>query len=260
MKHVLTVQDLSCLGKCSLTVALPVLSAAGCSCSVLPTAVLSTHTAFPHPHVRELTADMPRIAAHWQTIGAAFDAILVGYLSDPAQMKEVAALWDSFEGLRILDPAMGDHGKLYSRITDAHVAAMRQLCARADLLIPNVTEACFLTDTPWEHRGQHRKLIEKLRALGAKQVVLTGVSLSPGKTGFLTGDGYVYQTELLPGSYHGTGDLFAAVCTGMLMRGKSLTDSARLAAAFVEKTILATGEASPFGLNFESQLPTLAFL
>ena len=257
MKRVVTVQDLSCLGKCSLTVALPVLSAMGCSCAVLPTAVLSTHTAFPHPYLRDLTADMRPILEHWFSVGAEFDAILVGYLSNPKQVEAVAALWERFPALRILDPAMGDSGKLYSGITDAHVDAVRQLLSNTDLLIPNVTEACLLTGTPYEN-ANHLELLEKLQKLGVKQVVLTGVSLENGKTGFMTGDGDVYQTTAIPGHYHGTGDLFAAVCTGSLLQGKSLTDAATAAAGFVEDTILATPKASPFGLHFEPCLPSLS--
>ena len=261
MRHVLTVQDLSCLGKCSLTVALPVLSAMGCSCSVLPTAVLSTHTAFPAPHVRDLTGDMEPIAAHWKTVGAKFDAIAVGYLSDPAQVQAVEALWRSFDALRILDPAMGDHGKLYSRITDTHVSALRQLCKKADLLMPNVTEACLLTGTPYQERfteAEYRQLVQKLLQLGCKQAVLTGVSLSPGKTGFITQDGSVYQADILPGKYHGTGDLFAAVCTGALLQEKPLQEAATQAAKFVEQAIKTTGTPTPFGLSFEPLLPTLS--
>jgi len=257
MKQVLTVQDLSCLGKCSLTVALPVLSAMGCSTSVLPTAVLSTHTAFPKPYVRSLTEDMEPIMAHWQTIGAKFDAILVGYLSHPAQVAAVEQLWNSFDAMRILDPVMGDHGTLYSGITDAHAVAVKELCRQADLLLPNVTEACLLTNTPYAEsfsEAEYRRLADKLLALGCKQVVLTGVSLKPGKTGFLTGDGTVYQAELL----HGTGDLFAAVCTGALMQGNSLQAAATQAANFVEKTIRSTGACSPFGIAFEPHLSSLS--
>ena len=257
MMQVLTVQDLSCLGKCSLTVALPVLSAMGCSTAVLPTAVLSTHTAFPDPHIRDLTTDMRPILEHWFSVGAEFDAILVGYLSNPRQVEAVAALWERFPALRILDPAMGDNGKLYSGISDAHVAALRQLLGNTDLLIPNVTEACLLTGIPYGE-ATPGQLIEQLHQLGVKQVVLTGVSLEEGKTGFMTGDGDVYQTTAIPGHYHGTGDLFAAVCTGSLLQGKSLTDAATAAAGFVEDTILATPKASPFGLHFEPCLPSLS--
>ena len=261
MMRVLTVQDLSCLGKCSLTVALPVLSAMGCSTSVLPTAVLSTHTAFREPHKRDLTEDMRPIVDHWRSIGAEFDAILVGYLSGVSQVSAVEYLWDRMEGLRILDPAMGDNGKLYSGISGGQVVAVTQLCKKADLLLPNVTEACLLTNISYREdlsEEDYRLMIEILQRKGCKQVVLTGVSLEPGKTGFLTSDGTVYQTEALPGHYHGTGDLFAAVCTGALMQGKNLPQAAEKAAKFVEQTIRATGTPTPFGIAFEPLLASLS--
>ena len=261
MKNVLTVQDLSCVGKCSLTVALPVLSAMGCSCSVLPTAVLSTHTAFPDPHVRDLTADMRENIDHWRSIGAEFDGILVGYLSSPQQAHWVEYLWDRFDGLRILDPAMGDGGKLYSGMTAGNIIAMEQLCKKADVLIPNVTEACLLCGVAYEKgqdRAWHERLTEILLRKGCKRVVLTGVSLDAGVTGFLTSDGTLYQTAQLDGHYHGTGDLFAAVLTGALLGGESLQAAAEKAARFVEACIKSTGEYSRFGIRFEENLGKLA--
>ena len=261
MKKVLTVQDLSCVGKCSLTVALPVLSAMGCSCSVLPTAVLSTHTAFPDPHVRDLTADMRPTVEHWRGIGAEFDAILVGYLSGAAQAREVEYLWDRMDGLKILDPAMGDGGRLYSGMTPAHVVALSPLCKKADLLLPNVTEACLLTGAdyrPVAEKAWYEELLERLLWKGCRQVVLTGLSLSDGMTGFLTSDGLCYQVPVLEGHYHGTGDLFAAVVTGGLMQGLTLQAAAEKAARFVEACIKTTGEYSRFGIRFEENLGKLA--
>lgn len=263
MKHVLSVQDLSCLGKCSLSVALPVLSAMGCTCTPLPTAILSSHTAFPHPYVRSLTEDMDAICRHWQSVGASFDAISVGYLSDPAQAAAVERVLDAFPAAVILDPAMGDHGRLYSGLDSTHVEAMKRLCQKADVLLPNVTEAALLTDTPYEEAAKpehHRALLAKLRALGPKAVVLTGVSLEENKTGFMgidtDGSMFTYQTDKLP-SCHGTGDLFTAVFTGAYAQGRCIPDCARLAAAFVEKVLTATEIASPFGASFETQLPWL---
>ena len=258
MKKVLSVQDLSCLGKCSLAVALPTLSTMGCSCTVLPTAILSTHTGFPAPHIRALTEDMGEICRHWQRIGASFDAISVGYLSDPAQVARVEQVLDAFPATVILDPVMGDHGKLYSRITDAHVQAMKKLIRRCDVLLPNITEAAYLTGLPYKETGDtayYAALLEGLSALGAKNVVLTGVSLTRGKTGFMLADGSVYQTETLPGSFHGTGDLFAAVFTGAYAPGKALP-AATLAARFVEQ-VIESSEPSPFGVAFEKHLPWL---
>jgi len=260
MKRVLTVQDLSCVGKCSLTVALPVLSAMGCSCSALPTAVLSAHTAFPDPYVRELTADMRKHIDCFRSIGAEFDAILVGYLSGAAQARQVEYLWDRFDALRILDPAMGDGGKLYSGITAGHIVAMEQLCKKADVLLPNVTEACLLCGVEYGEtmpRDRYEALVEMLLRKGCRQVVLTGVSLDMGMTGFLCSDGGFYQTRLLSGHYHGTGDLFAAVLTGGLLRGESLYQAAETAAKFVEKAIRETGGYSKFGITFEPLLKQL---
>lgn len=259
MKRVLTVQDLSCLGKCSLTVALPVLSAMGHSCSVLPTAVLSTHTGFPGPFVHNLTGDMTPIRNHWRAIGAEFDAILVGYLSGPEQVGEVAEILRDFPAFTVIDPAMADHGKLYSGIREAQVQAMKTLCGKADVLIPNLTEACLLTDTPYAEDLDEktcREMIGKLQKLGAKQVVITGVSPETGKTGFIT-DGVTYQTQRLNKRCHGTGDLFAAVLTGGVLQGKTVEESATLAARFVEKVIAETPEATPFGVAFEKQLKML---
>ncbi len=264
MKRVLSIQDLSCVGKCSLSVALPVLSAMGCECSALPTAILSTHTAFPDPHRRMLTGDIDAICRHWQSIGVAFDAVSVGYLADPAQAEAIAAVLDSFQTLTIIDPAMGDHGRLYSGITRDHIAAMKMLCAKGHILIPNVTEAAFLTGMPYEETADlayFQKLADSMLAFGAKAVVLTGVSLEDGKTGliaaFPNGEPFVYQASRIPRQLHGTGDLFCAVLTGALMAGRDIPGAATLAARFVEKVIAATPEASPFGAAFEPQLPWL---
>lgn len=263
MKQVLSVQDLSCLGKCSLTVALPVLSAMGCTCTPLPTAVLSSHTAFPNPHIRSLTEDLEKIASHWQSVGATFDTISIGYLSDPAQAAAAEKVIDTFSAPVILDPAMGDHGKLYSGLGCDHVEAMKKLCPKAQVLLPNVTEAALLTDTPYEQAADlayYRTLLHRLQAFGAKTVVLTGVSLDNDSTGFLGVDGnneeFSYQTQKLT-SCHGTGDLFTAVFTGAFALGKPLPDCARLAAGFVEKVLSGTPTTTPFGANFESQLPWL---
>ena len=143
--QVLSIQDLSCMGKCSLTVALPILSAMGISCGVLPTAVLSTHTGFPDPEVQPMTEQLLPFAQHMASVGGDFDAISTGYLSDPRQAEAVCQVLDKFHCLKVIDPAMGDHGKLYSRMTVAHVEAMKELCRRGDFLLPNLTEAAFLT-------------------------------------------------------------------------------------------------------------------
>lgn len=264
MKHVLSVQDLSCAGRCSLTVALPVISAMGCRCTVLPTAVLSTHTGFPRPFVRDLTEDLASIRTHWQQIGAAFDAVSIGYLSDPEQTAAVEALLDSFPAVTVLDPAMGDGGKLYSRITSAHVEAMTRLARRADLILPNVTEAAALTGQPYRDSKDpawFRQLARELLALGARSAIITGVSLEEGKTGFFGADShgreFSFQRTRVSKSFHGTGDLFSAVVTGGLMNGLEAENAARLAAEFVAGCVSGTREVTPWGVDFESRLPWL---
>lgn len=263
MKQVLSIQDLSCLGKCSLTVALPVLSAMGCTCTPLPTAVLSTHTAFPQPHVRSLTGDILPICRHWQSIGARFDAISIGYLSDPEQAAAVESVLDTFHTLKILDPVMGDNGTLYRGIGPDHQNAMTQLCHKANYLLPNVTEAALLTNTPYREtadRQYYTGLLEKLMDFGAEATVITGASLHPGMTGFMGMDAsglFSYETQQLPIRCHGTGDLFTAVFTGALVNGENARVAATKAAAFVEKVLLATPAATPFGPAFEAQLSHL---
>ena len=261
--RVLSIQDLSCMGKCSLTVALPILSAMGLSTSVLPTAVLSTHTAFPNPEVQPMTETLLPFAEHMRSVGGDFDTISTGYLSDPRQAEVVCEVLDKFHCLKVIDPAMGDHGRLYSRMTDAHVEAMKHLCRRGDYLLPNLTEAAFLTGLPYREHCDGTYLIEMAEALcdfGAKGVIITGISWDPGYTGWAgmqNGRLFSYRAKRIPRNQHGTGDMFAAVTTGALTLGKPLHIAAALAAKFVEKSILATPEATPFGANFEPMLPWL---
>lgn len=263
MKRVLSIQDLSCLGKCSLTVALPVLSAMGCACTPLPTAVLSSHTGFPGPHMHCLTEDIVPTAQHLKAVGAQFDTISIGYLADPAQADAVEKILDAFDATVILDPVMGDHGKRYNRLTPEHTEAIKHLCHRSAVLLPNITEACLLTGIPYREQADaayYQTLLEQLRAFGAKAVVLTGAELTPGQTGFIGFDGtepFSYQTPRIPRQNHGTGDLFAAVVTGAVAHGNAVQDAATLAARFVEQVLHATPETTPFGVSFESQLPWL---
>lgn len=263
MKRVLSIQDLSCLGKCSLTVALPVLSVMGCGCTVLPTGVLSTHTAFPAPHVRDLTDDLLPICRHWQSIGASFDAITVGYLASPEQAEAVGQILAAFPAPAVIDPVMGDHGKVYSRITDDHIRAMAQLCRAGSVLLPNVTEAALLTGTEYKETTDpdyYKHLLDGMSAFGAQTVIITGVTPAEGFLGLAgrcpSGD-FTYQAPRQPKQCHGTGDLFAATFTGALLNGQTIPDAAKLAAGFVEQVLQATPEASPFGVEFEGVLPWL---
>ena len=261
--QVLSIQDLSCMGKCSLTVALPILSAMGISTSVLPTAILSTHTGFPDPIVQPMTENITAFADHMASVGGKFDAISTGYLSDPQQAEAVCGVLDKFDCLKVIDPVMGDHGKLYSRITPEHVEAMAELCRRGDYLLPNVTEAAFLTGMPYRETCDGNYLIEMADALcgmGARGVIITGITWDPGYTGWagmLSGRLFSYRARKIPCSQHGTGDMFAAVTTGALTRGKPLHVAATLGAKFVEKTMAVTVSSTPFGANFEPILPWL---
>ena len=265
MKTMVSLQDLSCLGKCSLTVIHPTISAMGVPCAVLPTALLSTHTAFPGPVVRDLS-DFARPAMdHWQSVGAEFGGILTGYLADPAQAELALELYDRFGAgaLKLHDPAMGDHGRLYSGMGPEMVAAHRAVCARADLILPNLTEGAWLAGIDWEDRTDLDFCRQIATALlqTTKAVLLTGYAPTPDTVGFYYHDGqteFAHAAPRLPRSCHGTGDLFAAVTMGGLMRGMSVPEAARLAAEFVHRSIANTGKDSRFGVAFESELGWLA--
>ena len=268
MKRVLSVQDLSCVGRCSLTVALPVLSAMGCRCSVLPTAVLSTHTGFPGPHVISLTDHIEKISGHFSQLDLRFDAVTTGYLANPREARAVAPILRHYRkkgSLIITDPAMGDHGRLYSGLDAAHAEAMADLCRCADILLPNVTEAALLTGLPYREQGDDAYWQELSHALMEKfpatAVLITGVSGKAGTIGFTgchrqTGL-FSYQTPVVPRQFHGTGDLFAAVFAGSLLRGSKACSAGIQAADFVKACVAGTPEVTPQGVAFESLLHLL---
>ena len=268
-KKILTIQDISCVGQCSLTVALPIISACGIETCVLPSAVLSTHTGgFSGYTFRDLTEDMPAIAEHWVKEGISFEAVYTGYLGSARQIDYVVDIFErtvSGNGLRIVDPAMADNGKLYPNFDAAFVEAMKGLCGKADYILPNITEACFLTGMTYKteyDRAYIDKLLEKLLALGSRNVILTGVSYAPEKTGVVVMENGVYsyyEHEKLPNSCHGTGDIYASSFVGALMRGKSSYDAARIAADYTVECIKATAEEDNhwYGATFEPVLPKL---
>ena len=231
-KRILTVQDISCFGQCSLTVALPILSAAGHETCILPSAVLSTHTTgFSGYTVRDLTEDLPAIAAHWQREGIRFNAIYTGYLGSGEQIREVQEIFRSCgaEGcITVVDPAMADNGKLYPAFDAAFVEQMKPLAFRADVILPNITEACLLTDYPYRERYDEayiNGLLDRLQAAGAKTVVLTGVSYNEQSTGVLVMEGETrryYAHKRFARGCHGTGDVYASAFVGGLLRGKGV--------------------------------------
>ena len=267
-RRILTVQDISCLGQCSMTVALPILSVCGHETCVLPTAVLSTHTGgFGLVHHRDLAEDIPPVLTHWQRENISFDAVYAGYLGSIQQIRLVQDIFDNMverSGVRVLDPAMGDHGKLYKGFDGDYVDAMRGLCAHADVLIPNITEACLLTGTEYEQRSDPEfagMLLEKLAKL-CPCVILTGVGDSQDRTGVAMlheGESSFYYHQRLPKSYHGTGDIFASAFVGAWQQGNSLEDAVKIAADFTALCIRKTWEnpAHWYGVKFEEALPEL---
>ena len=267
--RILTIQDISCIGQCSLTVALPIISACGQETCILPSAVLSTHTmGFSFPTVRDLTGDLPGIQAHWQKEKVSFDAIYTGYLGSTEQVAYVSDILKTMVvpgGKTIVDPAMADNGKLYPAFDQAYVDAMRGLCADADVVIPNLTEACMLAKCAYQETYDEAYIMDvvaKLHALGTPCVVLTGVSYVPGETGVLisrNGETFYYRHKKLGDSFHGTGDVYASAFVGAWIGGKSMEEAASIAADFVCKCIENTvGDKSHwYGVKFETALPYL---
>ena len=269
-KKILTIQDISCVGQCSLTVALPILSACGLETCILPSAVLSTHTAgFSGYTFRDLTEDMPAIKAHWVKENIQFAAVYTGYLGSTKQIDYVVDIYKDTAkengGLLIVDPAMADNGKLYPGFDEAFVEAMKELCGKADYVIPNLTEACFLTGVEYKtsyDRAYINEILEKMSALGCKNVIFTGVSYREGKTGIVVyenGQYSYYEHDFLPNSCHGTGDIYASAFVGALVRGKSAYEAAKIAADYTVECIKATAEVENhwYGAAFEPALGKL---
>lgn len=268
-KKILTVQDISCVGQCSLTVALPILSAAGHETCILPSAVLSTHTAgFSGFTVRDLTEDMPAIAAHWKKEGILFDAVYTGYLGSKEQIAYVKDMFDTLttpNAVKIVDPAMADGGKLYPAFDMEFVTEMKTLVGEADIILPNITEACFLTGKPYQEIYDEKYITDLLSALtgiGAKTVVLTGVGYAADRTGVVVyenGQTQYYEHRKIAKGCHGTGDVYASAFVGALMSGKDTYASAVIAADYTVCCIENTqGDPSHwYGVKFEPMLGEL---
>lgn len=272
MKRIITIQDISCVGKCSLTVALPIISAMGVEASVLPTAVLSTHTAFKGFTFRDLTSDIQPICDHWKQEKIHFDAIYTGYLGSFEQLDLMHKLIADFGGgdtLTIVDPCMADNGKLYTGFTQEFAFAMAKLCSKANVIVPNLTEASFMLGIPYKESGYDEEyikdILKKLAALGAQKIVLKGVQFEEDKIGVVSYDSASdsfdwYFHKKMPVSFHGTGDIFASVLTGALMRGLTLQESYTLAADFVVESIketLSHENYNWYGVDFEAAFPYL---
>ena len=268
-KKLLTIQDISCVGQCSLTVALPILSACGHETCILPSAVLSTHTAgFSGFTFRDLTDDIPSIQAHWNKEGIKFDGIYTGYLGSTKQVAYVKNILDTMGvagALKIVDPAFADNGKLYPIFDSVYVEAMKTLCPSADILVPNITEACFLSGVEYKESYDEsyvKTLLAKLSELGCSTIVLTGVGYAPEKTGVVVyenGKISYYEHKRIEKGCHGTGDVYASAFTGALLRGKTIFEAAKIAADYTVLCIENTqgDPAHWYGVKFETALPNL---
>jgi len=272
-KRVVAIHDISCFGRCSLTVALPIISATGVECSVIPTAVLSTHTGgFTGYTYRDLTDDMKPIVDHWESLGLKFDAVYTGFLGSFNQIDIVMDIIDRLREkntLVVVDPVMADNGSLYSIFPNNFPDGMRKLCAKADVILPNITEAVLMLGEEYREGPYDREYIEdllmKLGTIGAKKVILTGVYFTKEKLGaaaYDVGTGEISYSfrDTIPGYYHGTGDVFGSATVASLMNGLSLSRANEIAVNYTAGSIQRTRDAGTdirFGVNFEAGIPQL---
>ena len=271
MKRILTIQDISCVGKCSLTVALPIISALGVETAIIPTAVLSTHTMFSDFTFKDLTDDIIPITRHWKKENIQFDSIYTGYLGSIDQVDIIAALFDDFkteDNLIIVDPVMADNGKLYASFDQAFAAKMATLCAKADIIIPNITEASLMTGMEYKESYDEayiHKMLSRLADLGANISILTGVSYEEGTLGVvgydkINNEFYYYKHRKINTSYHGTGDIFASTLVGALGNGLTWKEAIPISADYTARCIeltLADSKGKWYGVNFEEGIPYL---
>lgn len=262
----LAIHDISCVGRCSLTVALPIISSTGIECTVIPTTILSTHTGgFTDFTYRDLTGDITPIINHWMTLGLRFDAIYTGFLGSFRQIAIIADILDRLKKntMIIIDPVMADNGKLYTTFPSKFPIEMRKICSKADVLIPNITEATFLLneeyiDGPYSLEYID-ELMKKLTVFGPKKIVLTGVFFDDKKIGVTTYDAKTCEksyhfSDRIPGYYYGTGDIFGSAVVAALVNGRNLSDASKIAVDFTVESINRTYNAKTdvrFGVNFE---------
>lgn len=267
MKRLLTIQDISCVGQCSTTVALPLVSACGVECAVLPPAILSNHTGgFKSWTFADLTGELPKVEAKWIEHGIRFDAFYTGYVCE-SHIDPILSIFKTCaekDAIRVVDPAMADNGVLYAGFAPDFPSKMARLVDGADYILPNLTEAALLVGEKPKlsgyTKGELESLIAKLHALGAKNVVLTGVSFSPDELGSAVSDGSTVQYDFNPKlekMSHGTGDVYASVFAGAVLRGKTALEAAALAADVVCEAIKATEDGHWYGVSFERAIPFL---
>lgn len=271
-KQVLAIHDLSCVGRCSLTVALPVLSAAGLHVSVLPTAVLSTHTGeFTGYTYLDLTQEMAKIYAHFQTLPLRFDGLYSGFLGSWEQLalvEDIFAHYRRADTLLLVDPVMADHGKLYATYTETLARDMGRLCRQADVIVPNLTEAAILLEASYREQPSFSQVEAMLRALhkryGCRQAVITGIL----RDGLLGAAAYDAQSDCvffhgqppMDHVFYGTGDVLASALLAGLMRGRNLPQATTLAVDFTYQSMLHTlenGLPLRYGVAFEQAIPLL---
>lgn len=265
-KRILTIQDISCVGQCSMTVALPILSACGHETCVLPTALLSTHTGgFGKPVVTHFDGVLDEMWRHWRENNITFDAILVGYLGSVDAVHTAGRIMETMlapDGISIVDPAFADHGKRYSGLTDEYARAMEGLCRKADIMLPNVTEAAIFAGIPYRENLDEQYVTGLLDAIGHPCVVLTGTGYEENMTGVTVWEGgqqELYTHAKVGKNCHGTGDMFAACLTGALLQGKTKQEAVKIAADFVCRAIENTVREPVhwYGVKFETALPEL---
>lgn len=252
MKKAVTIQDISCFGKCSLTVALPVMSAMGIETAVIPTAVLSTHTGgFTGYTFRDLTSDIPAIADHWKKLDIKFNAVYTGYLGSAEQIDIVSDFFRDFrtdDNVIIVDPVLGDNGSFYAGFGESFAEKMSALCSGADYILPNMTEASFMLKLPYTEnydREYVENILRRLAGLGCKIPVLTGVHFDNSRQGAAAynsiNDKFYYSfSENIERSVHGTGDIFASVFTGAVTLGKDIQTALDIAVNYTVECIKAT--------------------
>lgn len=268
-KRLVTIQDLSCIGRCSLAVAMSVVPAMGVETAVLPTAILSTHTAFDAFTFHDFTPEAEKIMHLWKSLDMRFDTIYIGYLGSLQLVDLTRRFLSLFRGddtQVILDPAFGDHGKLYTGFDMAYVRAIRALCREADIILPNVTEACFLLDIPFGEGVETTALLRKNAAAlldgHLRNVLVTSCRFDHAHTGLLCAgeNAFDYPHEQLPLACHGSGDLFASVFSGMMTLGRSVESSARLAADFTCDCVRHSMHCDDhrwYGVDYEAMIPQL---